>query len=144
MHAFPPLPEVAVAYELESAAISRHLTPFVQVWGNSTYDQGEKMTDNEIAEVIAKGQEDGATLYRVADALYNVAMVFNWLIGIVGIVLTFIAGSKGGFGAALGVFLVTVVICAIGYAIAVFGSHGAKVLVHILFSNLAILDKGQK
>ena len=102
------------------------------------------MTNDEVAEVISKGQEDGATLYRVADALYKVAMAFNWLICVLGLVLTFVAGSKGGFGAALGVFLLTVVICAIGYATAVFGSHGAKVLVHILFSNLAILDKGQK
>lgn len=102
------------------------------------------MTNEEIAEVISKGQEDGATLYRVADALYKVAMAFNWLIGILGVVLTFVAGSKGGFGPALGAFLVTVIICAVGYATAVFGSHGAKVLVHILFSNLAILDKGQR
>lgn len=102
------------------------------------------MTNDEIAEVISKGQEDGATLYRVADALYRVAMAFIWLIGILGVILTFVAGSEGGFGPALGVFLVTVIICAIGYAAAVFGSHGAKVLVHILFSNLAILDRGQK
>jgi hypothetical protein len=102
------------------------------------------MTNDEIAEVIAKGQKDGEKLYRVADALYKVAMVFNSLIGISGVVLTFFAGSRGGFGPALGVFLLTVVICAIGYAAAVFGSHGAKVLVHILFSNLAILYKGQK
>ena len=102
------------------------------------------MTDNEIAEVISKGQEDGATLYRVADALYKVAMAFNWLIGILGVILAFVAGNSGGPGPALGVVLITVVICAIWYATAVFGSHGAKVLVHILFSNLAIIDKGQK
>jgi len=102
------------------------------------------MTNDEIAEVVSKGQGDGATLYRVADALYKVAMAFNLVIGIVGVILTFVAGSQGGFGAALGVLLVTAVICAIGYVIAVFGSHGAKVLVHILFSNLVILEKGQK
>jgi hypothetical protein len=102
------------------------------------------MTNEEIAEVILKGQGDGATLYRVADALYKVAMVFNWLIGIIGVVLTFVAGKIGGFEPALGVFLATVVICCIGYAVAVFGSHVSKVLVHILFSNLAILDRDQK
>lgn len=102
------------------------------------------MTNDEIAEVISKGQADGATLYRVADALYKVAIAFNWLFGILGVVLTFVAASKGGFGPALGVFLVTLLICAIGYAAAVFGSHGAKVVVHILFSNLAILERGQK
>ncbi len=102
------------------------------------------MTDNEIAEVISKGQEDGATLYRVADVLYKVAKVINWLIGILGVILAFVAGGSNGLGAAMGVVLITVVICSVGYAVAVFGSHGAKVLVHILFSNLAILDKGKK
>ncbi len=102
------------------------------------------MTNNEIAEVISKGQKDGATLYRVADVLYKVVMALNWLIGILGVVLTYVAGSDGGFGPALGVFLVTVVICALGYVSAVLGSHGVKVLVHLLFSNLAILDRSQK
>lgn len=102
------------------------------------------MTNDEIAEVVLKGQEDGIKLYRLADALYKVAMAFNWLIGILGLMLTFVAGSKEGFGPALGVFLVTIILCAIGYAAAVFGSHGAKVLVHVLFSNLAIIDMGQK
>lgn len=102
------------------------------------------MSNDEIAEVIAKGQADGATLYHVADVLYKVAIAFNWLIGILGTVLTFVAASEGGFGPALGVLLVTLLICAIGYAAAVFGSHGAKVVVHILFSNLAILERGQK
>ena len=102
------------------------------------------MTNDEIKEVISKGQADGATLYRVADALYKVAIVFNWLFGILGIVLTFVAASNGGFGPALGVFLVTLLICSLVYAAAVFGSHGAKVVVHLLFSNLAILERGQK
>ncbi len=102
------------------------------------------MTNDEIAEVISKGQEDGATLYRVAAALYKYVMAFIWLIGMLGVVLTFVAGSNDGFGPALGVFLVTVVICAFGYATAVLGLHGAKVLVHLLFSNLAILDRSQK
>ncbi len=102
------------------------------------------MTNVEIAEIISKGQEDGATLFRVADALYKVSMAFVWLFGIVGVVLTFVAGSDGGIGPALGVILATAIVCAVGYAIAVFGSHGAKVLVHILFSNLAILDRTNK
>ncbi len=102
------------------------------------------MTNDEIAEIISKGQADGATLYRVADTLYKIVITFNWLFGILGAVLTFVAAREGGFAPALGVFLATLLICAIGYAAAVFGSHGAKVVVHILFSNLAILERGQK
>lgn len=120
-----------------------YLAPPLQVLGTTTYDQGEKMTNHEIAKVISKGQEDGTTLYRVAHALYKVNMAFNWLIGILGVATTIFLASRGEFVTSLGVSLATSVTCAIGYAAAVFGSHGAKVLVHILFSNLAILSKGQ-
>lgn len=102
------------------------------------------MTNDEIAEVISKGQKDGGTLYRVSDALYKIAIFFNWIIAIFGLILTFFAGSKSGMGVALIVLLCTLLTCAIGYAFAVLGSHVSKVLVHILFSNLAILDRGSK
>jgi cation transport ATPase len=102
------------------------------------------MTNEEILEVISKGQSDGATLYRVADALYKAAIALVCLIGILGLFLTIIVGHDDGLGRALGVFLLTVIICALGYAVAIFGSQGAKVLVHILFSNLAILERGKK
>ena len=102
------------------------------------------MTNDEIAEVISKGQKDGGTLYRVSDALYKVTIFFNWIIGIFGLILTFFAGTSSGTGAALVVFFCTVLICAIGYAFAVLGSHVSKVLVHLLFSNLAILERGSK
>ncbi len=102
------------------------------------------MTDSEISELMTKGKEDGATLYRVVDVIYKITVIFNYLIGVLGVVLTFVAGTSAGFGPALAVFLATVTICAIGYGLAVFGSHGAKVLVHILFANLAILERGLK
>lgn len=101
------------------------------------------MTNDEIAEVISKGQNDGATLYRVVDALYHAALIFTFVIGAAGVVLTFTAVSNGNEGQALVAFFVTTVICAILYAVIVIGSHSLKVLVHILFANLVILDRSQ-
>jgi len=102
------------------------------------------MTNQEIDEIISKGQKDGETLYSVANALFKTSIAFIWIIGLTGAMLTIIAGYYSGFWIALGVILVTAILCAIGYAFAVFSSHGAKVLVHILFSNLAIIYRDKK
>lgn len=103
------------------------------------------MTNEEIVEVISKGQHDGAKLYRVADWLYKICMVFNWVFGVLGVILAAAAlGTKGAEGAALGVLILTVMVCFFGYVTAVIGSNTLKVLVNILFSNLAILDKDRK
>ena len=99
------------------------------------------MTNEEIGELLTKGKQDGAVLYRVADAVYRVAIALNWIVAIIGILLTIAIGGSMGFAAALGVAFLTLIVCAAGYAGAVLGSHGAKVLVHLLFSNLAILEK---
>lgn len=99
------------------------------------------MKVEEINELMAKGQQDGVQLFAVANALYKVSMALVAIIGFAGVILFFVALNNAGFGPALGVAIVTAAICAIGYAIAVMGSNGAKVLVHLLFSNLAILDK---
>ena len=100
------------------------------------------MTNEEISELLTKGRQDGVILYKVADAVYRVSVVFNWIVAIIGISLAVVMGGSVGISAAVGVALLTLIICAAGYACAVLGSHGAKVLVHLLFSNLAILDKG--
>jgi len=99
------------------------------------------MTNDEIKELMVKGQRDGAQLYRVADVIYKVSIVLNFIIGIAGVILFFVAMSSEGIRLALVVAIATAAICAIGYALAVLGSNGAKVLVHLLFANLAILDK---
>lgn len=102
------------------------------------------MTNDEMKEIVVKGQQDGAQLFRVANAIYQVSMAFNILIGAAGVLLFFVAITSAGFGPALGVAIATAAICAIGYAGAVLGSNGAKVLVHILFTNMAILEKDRK
>lgn len=99
------------------------------------------MKSEEIAELMTKGREDGAQLFTVANALYKVSIALVMVIGIAGLLLFFVALSNAGFGPALAVAIATATICAIGYALAVLGSNGAKVIVHLLFSNLAILEK---
>ena len=42
------------------------------------------------------------------------------------------------------VFGVTGFVCAANYAVAVLTTHGAKILVHTLFSNLAIMEAQQR
>jgi hypothetical protein len=105
---------------------------------------GAKMTNDEMKEIIVKGQEDGAQLFRVANAVYQVSMALVIIIAAAGVLLFFVAMNSGGFGPALGVAIATAAICAVGYAGAVLGSNGAKVLVHILFTNMAILEKSSK
>jgi hypothetical protein len=90
---------------------------------------------------VAKGQADGARLFRVAESIYTVLIVLNWIVGIGGGIGAIVAAVDSAPIAALGVLLFTAVICVINYAVAVLTTHGAKVLVHLLFANLALLSK---
>ncbi len=109
------------------------------------------ITTEEKKEIILKGQSDGARLFRVAQTIYTALIVLNWIIAIGGVITSIVlfaaaadAGSYGR-GAALalafGALLGTVITCVINYAIAVLTTHSAKVLVHLLFSSLALLSE---
>ena len=102
------------------------------------------MTNDEIKELMVTGQNDGAQLYRVADAIYKISIALISLILLAGVVLFFVALDKAGLGAALAVAISSFAISAIFYAFAVIGSTSAKVIVHLLFSNLALLEKYQE
>ena len=102
------------------------------------------MTNEEITELMVKGKQDGAQLYTVANALYKVSIIFVAVIGIAGLFLFSIAFGNAGIGPALAVAIGTATICAIGYAFSVLAYNGAKVIVHLLFSNLAILEKNKE
>ena len=102
--------------------------------------EGDLVTNEEISEIVVKGQQDGAQLFRVADAIYSVLIGLDVVVGILGVLLFFTAMDRNGIGPALGVAIATTIICAVGYAGAVLTSNMAKVLVHLLFSNLALLD----
>lgn len=99
------------------------------------------MTNEELQELMDKGKQDGVQLFKVANAIYKVSIILNFIIAIAGVILFAVAINSAGFGPALAVAIVTAAICTIGYALAVLGSNSAKVLVHLLFSNLALLQK---
>ena len=99
------------------------------------------MTNEEITELMVKGKQDGAQLYTVENALYKVSIIFVVVIGLAGFFLFFITFGSSGIGPAIAVAIGTATICAIGYAFSVLAYNGAKVIVHLLFSNLAILEK---
>lgn len=105
------------------------------------------INNDERAEIVTKGQADGARLYRVAESIYRGLIILNWIIGVGGAIFSAFALlsaiKTGGVGVAvcLGTALVTVVVCYFNYAVAVMATHVAKVMVHILFANLAVLAK---
>ena len=53
------------------------------------------MTPEDIKEIISTGQKDGAQLFRVADAIYQVLMALNVLLAGIGIFATIAAMEYG-------------------------------------------------
>ena len=98
---------------------------------------------DEINEIVRKGKNDGVKLINVSATIYTVLIVFNWILGVGGGIGSFVLMSKEGFGPGIALGIGVVVICSIIYAGAVLSTHVAKVLVHLLFANLANLEKGQ-
>lgn len=107
----------------------------------------------QMDEIIARGREDGAKLFKVATGIYRILIFFNWIVGVAGVLVSLAIFSQasgnsisGGSFAAMGfaTLVGTAVVCLINYAFAVLSTHGAKVLVHILFANLALLPGGKE
>jgi len=103
----------------------------------------------ERAEIVQAGQADGQRLFAVATVIYKGLIILNYILAVIGglVGLGMIEGAMradygGGmmFFMAVGVLVGTAIACAINYAAAVLSTHVAKVLVHILFANLAIMD----
>jgi len=109
------------------------------------------ITVEEKSELARLSREDGKRFYGVVEGLYKFLIAVNWVTGVVGALVgigLIISGMGGNFTTemvVLGVviFVVTGFVCAANYAVAVLTTHGAKILVHILFSNLAIMEAGQ-
>jgi hypothetical protein len=83
---------------------------------------------------------DAKRLYGVANAIYVVLIVLNWLIGVCGVIFALvlfgqasnsIAGSGTGVLAGFVALVVTAIFCAVNYAVAVLSTHIAKVLANI-------------
>ena len=100
------------------------------------------LTDDEKLELITKGREDGVRLFTVATSVYKFLIVMNWLAGIGGGLYGFVellTANESMKIACLPIWVLTALICLVNYSVAVLSTHVAKVLVHLLFANLAIM-----
>lgn len=108
------------------------------------------ITLDERQEVVKLGQADGTRLFRVSEVVYKVLIILNWITGTLGVVFAlaiFATASNSFLGSTSEVLLgfvvlvVTAFVCVVNYAFAVLTTHVAKVLVHLLFCNLVILER---
>jgi membrane-bound ClpP family serine protease len=99
------------------------------------------MDKTEIDELVTKSRTDGARLYQVSDWLYKLLVVLTALVGLLGLVLSFVAAGSGGPVALVGGLVATCIVVLLLYSAAVLSTHLSKVLVHLLFVSLANLDR---
>lgn len=104
------------------------------------------ITIEEKSELAQLARQDGKRLFGVVEGIYKYLIVWTWVMGIAGGLVGFVSFSMGRSGLIAGivVWLATASACAVNYVFAVLATHGAKVLVHILFSNLAIMEAQQR
>ena len=101
------------------------------------------LTKEEASELIEKSREDGLKLHDVANYIYNISMIANFIIGIGGFVL-FIATLDTNKSLAFLILLGTAIGCFTYYITTIIITHLLKVLVHLLFSNIALLAGVEK
>jgi len=104
----------------------------------------ERLSQTELDEIFKKSQEDGSKLYSTVDSLHKFSQIIIGLIGLIGVVAGFALMSNVTFLAGLIVIFLTIALCLFMYLVQIVLSNSMKVLVHILFSNLAILKKEPK
>ncbi len=102
------------------------------------------MENSDIEEIIAKGQNDGKVLYRIVDLLQKIATAIEIIIGIMLLVVSVFVLENEGFGAFITVLIISAIFLALLRAGGLILTNTAKILVHTLFSNLAILAILQK
>ena len=98
------------------------------------------MNTNDIKSLSEKTRNDGARLFGVSEFIYTCSIIFGWLMGIVGGIISLVVIFKVDFLAGMGIALLTAIFCFINYIIAVLTTHVAKVLVHTSYSNIGILE----
>lgn len=104
----------------------------------------------EQQELIKFSREDGKRLYTVSEWIYRTIIVINKISACVGAIISIIVIIKGisninyggGYFLLLGLLTAfsTFIFCFGLYILAVLVTHITKILVHILFSNVAIME----
>jgi hypothetical protein len=97
------------------------------------------ITLEERDELEEKAKEDGKRFYQVVEGIYKFLVFANWVVGLVGAVVG-LSILRGNLTAAILCIIITAICCIGIYVFSVLVTHAAKVLVHILFSNLAIME----
>ena len=98
------------------------------------------MNTTEIKTLSEKTRIDGGRLFGVSELIYTCAIIFGWIMGIIGGILSLVIIFQVNFLAGMGIALLTAIFCFINYIIAVLTTHVAKVLVHTSYSNIGILE----
>jgi hypothetical protein len=106
--------------------------------------QDQRASDSEVNELIAKGRADGAKLYSVVDALHKLVMFLIAVVAIIGLIAGFGLMSNVGFAAGLAVLVFVLILCFLLYAADIVITNSSKVLFHILFSNLVLVEGAKK
>jgi hypothetical protein len=106
------------------------------------------MTPEDRNELSQQARLDGRRLFRVADTVYKVLIVINWVVGVMGGLAALMLLMVGiGQGTALGLFAaivvaaITALACFINYVIGVLLTHTAKVMVHTSLATVGLLEE---
>jgi len=98
------------------------------------------MNLKDITSLSEKTREDGQRLFRVCQFIYEVGIGITCIIGLVGLVASFISFNTVSFWFGGSIFLATLAICFFNYVVTVLFTHFGKIMVHTSFANLAIIE----
>ena len=94
----------------------------------------------DINEIVEKGKTDGRDLYRAVNFLHKLGNIIIAILTIAALIFSFYTLTNEGFLGFILIVLISALVISVVYAIHLITTNIAKVLVHTLFSNLAILS----
>jgi hypothetical protein len=103
------------------------------------------MEQSDLKELSSKARIDGRRLFHASETIYNISIRLTAVIGIVGVISSFVALIDGpGVVAALLIATLTAVLCYLFYLVTVVSTHVSKVLVHACLATIAIAERQER
>lgn len=104
------------------------------------------MQESDLKELSQQSRIDGKRLFGVSEFIYKFAIAVNWIVGVIGVVVSLGLVSQGGYGILAGLLVGVVVafICVLNYMLAVLSTHIAKVMVHTSLACVALVENNQE
>lgn len=104
------------------------------------------MQESDVKELSQQSRIDGKRLFGVSEFIYKFALIVNWIVGIIGVVVSLGMILQGGYGILAGMLVAIVVafICVLNYMLAVLSTHIAKVMVHTSLACVALVEQSKK